>query len=99
MTEVRERRITSEELRHVVVTCGSCAAEVSVDLKNDVQAQRLISNSTPICPICDVALDSGVAGALREFTRWYRTLHQADRTIGFRLPIPPAEESTDGPTR
>lgn len=38
MTEVRERRITSGELRYVVVACRSCEAGVSVDLENEAQA-------------------------------------------------------------
>lgn len=41
MTENSERRITSDELYRIVLTCRTCDAEILVDLENDRQTPRL----------------------------------------------------------
>ena len=107
MTETRERRITYDELRYILIACPTCTAEITIDLENADQAKFLASASAPVplCPICGRPFNGAVAEAVHSFAKWARALRTADQSVAFRLREPQgasqgqAKAGADGPAR
>lgn len=94
MTETRERRITFDELRYVLVACQTCAAEITIDLENEYQAKALAGPGAgipvPSCPICASPFNTAVVTAVHDFAQWAGSLRKAGQSIAFRLREPQA---------
>lgn len=90
MTEYSEHHIDYRELRHITVTCQTCKAEISFDIRNQRQRDKIkaFEHESAMrfdCPFCGETLHIWARVAIQSLWQFLDRMDGASKDTGIRL--------------
>jgi transcription elongation factor Elf1 len=86
MVERMERRVSHNELTHMILTCPVCGLEIVIDITKKEQVSRLTSLKEEFgCPACGRLFDSNLHASIRSFVSWYEDVEKSKQPVFLRI--------------
>ncbi len=82
MTDLAERRISYRELVLLAFTCKRCRAELTLDIREEEQKQKL---SHLQCPFCKAEFDRYLWESFNIFDEWRKRIEVSGHEVIFRI--------------